>query len=212
MEKIQKDILGELVYHNMKAMIADNVLKPGNKIINSEVAKVLGVSQTPIRDAINRLLGEGLVEQKKGGGFFVKKFSLADLKEFYAIRAALEGMAIRLYIEKLNGQAPDEELISLFNDFSYPIEDEQTIANYFKKDKKFHGKIIELSGNSVITAFNESFGFILKSYQQGLLRNPNDTLSEHLAIIEAIKNRDAVLAHELIVNHHLKTRENMDKI
>jgi len=205
MEKIRKDALSELVYEKIKLMILEGAFKPGAKINKKELAASLDVSLTPVNEAINRLCGEGLIEQRNRQGFFIKVFTYQDLKELFAVRAGLEGIAVRLCVETL----PDEkleELLHLFDGFSLPM-DEREIKRYQKADQGFHERLIALSGNSVIIAFDRSFDFIMKSYQKGLIRPPEQTLSEHHAIVHAIRAREAQKAMELVMQHQLRTRD-----
>ncbi len=205
MKKLKKDMLSELVYERIKLMIHDGIIIPGQKILRRDIAKMLDVSLTPVREAVNRLVGEGFIEQKSREGFFMKTFTYEDLKELFAVRAALEGVAVRICIEQLKDDKM-KELTLFFEDFSPPIPD-NSISQYLKVDQAFHKKIIQLCGNSLIIDYDKNFDFILKSYQKGLLRDPDETLNEHREIINAIKEKNGQKAHELIVKHHLKTRD-----
>ena len=155
MEMIKKDALRELVYEKIKEMILDGILLPGQRISKKELSETIGVSQTPIGEAINRLIGEGLIEQKNREGFFIKVFTAKDLKELFAVRAGLEGIAVQLCIEQGTDEVI-EKLSSCFSDFSLPM-DEPEIKRYLKEDQRFHGMIIAFSKNEVIISFNNNF-------------------------------------------------------
>jgi len=205
MEKIKKDALSNLVYDKIKLMILDGALKPGQKINKKELTEQLSVSQTPVNEAIIKLTGEGLIEQYERKGFFIKIFTYKDLKEFFAIRAGMEGVALRLCVE----EQPDDVLDKLthfFDNFSLPLN-ETSYKRYIKADQAFHQKIIELSKNSIIINFNQNFDFIMKSYQKGLIRPPEESLPEHKAIVKAVRNRDPEQAQQLLIKHHLKSRK-----
>jgi DNA-binding GntR family transcriptional regulator len=202
---LEKNALSELVYDRLKQMIIDGVLLPGQKINKKELCEMLDVSQTPINEAISRMTGEGLIEQKSRQGFFIKSFSYTDLKELYAVRAGLEGISVRIVAE----QASDEEIeniVKAFSEFSLPVEG-KAVKKYEKADRFFHEQILKLSGNSVIIDFTHNFAFIIKSYQKGLIRQPNDTLEEHQEICRALRNREGEKAQRLIIEHHMKSRE-----
>ncbi len=205
MDKIRKDALSELVYEKIKQMILDEALLPGRKVAKGELAQALGVSQTPVNEAINRLAGEGLIEQRTRQGFFIRVFTYEDLRDLFAVRAGMEGIALRLSVEEL---PPDklEELTHHFDGFSLPMN-EETKRRYMKADQAFHEHIIALSANSFIISYDRSFDFIMKSYQKGLIREPEETVDEHREIIRAIRNRDGRGAQELIMQHHLKSRD-----
>jgi DNA-binding GntR family transcriptional regulator len=205
MVKIKNDHLVDLVYEKVKQMILDGALIPGEKINKVELANILGVSITPVNEVVNRLAGEKFIDRVNRFGYFVKKLTFEDLKEFFAVRAGLEGIAIRLCINELSDKKLNE-FDNIFNKFILPLN-EEGVKHYLKADQKFHEKIIELCGNSIIIDFNKNFNFVMKSYQKGLIRPPEETLSEHLEIIKAIMERNGQKAQELITSHHLKSRE-----
>lgn len=205
MKKLKKDALSTLVYERIKQMISDGVLGPGERIGKRELAYTLGVSQTPVSEAINRLAGEGLIEQRERAGCFIKTFSYEDLNELFAVRAALEGISLRLAVEQLSMEKLDE-LGRFFQGFELPL-DERQMNCYLREDKAFHEKIVEFSQNSVIINFERNFEFVLKSYSKELIRPPEQTLEEHRAIIRAVLSRNAAMAQELIMQHDLKSRD-----
>jgi DNA-binding GntR family transcriptional regulator len=205
MEKIRKNALRELVYDKIKLMILDGALVPGQRISKKELAERLAVSQTPVNEAINRLTGEGLIEQRSREGSCIKSFTYHDLKELFAARAGLEGIAIRLCVEELPA-AELEKILHSFDGFELPMNGKE-VKRYLKADQQFHETIITLSGNSVIINFDRSFDFIMKSYQKGLIRPPEETLAEHRDILAALAARDAQRAQELLMRHLLRSRE-----
>ena len=205
MRKIERRALTDLVYEKIKLMIQDGVLVPAQKVSKKQLALYLGVSQTPVNEAVNRLKGEGLIEQRNRQGFFIKTFTYEDMKDLFAVRAGLEGVAVRLCIEEL----PDErleELVHLFDGFDEPLGKKE-LGRYLKADRQFHERLIALSRNSLIISMNNNFDFMLKSHQKGLIRSPQETLPEHRAIIRAIRDRDAQRAQELCMLHQLKSRD-----
>lgn len=205
--RISRDALGDLVYDQIVRMLLNKDLKPGEKIQKKELAELLGVSQTPINEAVTRLIREGIIDQKGRDGLYVRVFTNADLMELFAVRAGLEGTALLLCMEN-----PDDprfrRILGLFDDFDLPIP-EKRYSEYQKKDQEFHGEILKLSGNRVIQDFIRNFEFILKCYQKGLIRTPDETLREHKGIVDAIRNGRADSAQQLIMNHHWRTRERL---
>ncbi|HUX20511.1 MAG TPA: GntR family transcriptional regulator [Spirochaetia bacterium] len=203
MPPIDTRILTEHVYESIKSLILDGELQPGEKIDKKILAQTLGVSLTPINEAMSRLAGEKYIEQINRRGYFVKTYSHSDLTEMYEVRAGLESIAVRLCLERAT-EAELEGLAGCFGSFSLPFA-EGELAKYTEADKRFHGLIIKMSGNSMIQEINESSGYVLKSYQQGLVRPPEETVPEHAEIIAAIRARDADVAQTLIARHHLRS-------
>ncbi|HZA84940.1 MAG TPA: GntR family transcriptional regulator, partial [Actinomycetes bacterium] len=85
----------QLVYGELRERILDLRLEPGARLHEAELAAELAVSRTPLREALRMLLAEDLVEQLPTGGMLVRRLDLQDLRELYAVRAALEGLAVR---------------------------------------------------------------------------------------------------------------------
>jgi DNA-binding GntR family transcriptional regulator len=210
MTRVSRDALGDLVYEQIVRMLLNHDLKPGEKILRKKLAAVLGVSQTPINEAINRLVREGILEQQGSSGLFVRVFTNKDLMELFAVRAGLEGTALHLCMEEpVNPRL--NRILNLFDDFSIPIP-ESRYKEYRKKDQEFHGEILKISGNRVILDFIRNFEFILRCYQKGLIRTPDETLMEHRAIVQEIRNGNPDKAQQLIMSHHWKTRDRLKEI
>ena len=207
MAMIENKILAQHVYERIRQMIADGALEPGVRINRKELEETLGVSQTPINDALSRLAGERFIEQESRRGYYAKRISADELIHLFEYRAATEGMAARLCAES----APREErekLREYFSGFHLPIPD-RARPEYRHQDAAFHRQILELSGNPMLAEMNEAHGYMVKSYQKGLLRDPNETLQEHLEIIEAIAAGNPEAAQESMSRHLLKTRDSL---
>lgn len=203
MSTIDTKVLTEHVYERIRSSILDGEIKPGAKINKQELAESLGVSLTPVNDAVNRLAGEKYIEQVNRRGYYVKTYSMNDLREMYEVRAGLESIAVRLCIERAS-DTEIERLSMLFARYKLPFKRNELLT-YTNTDKEFHGMIIGLSGNSMIQEMNQTTGYVLKSYQKGLVRPPEETLAEHAEIIAAIRARDADVAQTLIARHHLRS-------
>jgi DNA-binding GntR family transcriptional regulator len=203
MNKLKKENLSELVYQQIKNMIINKDLTPGEKINKKELAHTIGVSPTPVNEALLKFVNEGLIEQRERQGFYLKAFTNSDMKDLFAVRAGLEGVALRLCIETGDLKIKPE-VLNAFDGFKPPLS-ESDYKKYQKADRLFHETILLSSGNSIIIDFIRNFDFIIKCYQKGLLRSPEETLPEHQAIIKAIRAKDAEKAQSLIMGHHLKT-------
>jgi len=200
---IDNRILAQHVYEYIRLMVTSGKYLPGDKVQKKIIEETLGVSQTPVNEALSRLVGEKYLDQVTRRGFFVKTYSTADLREMFEVRAALEGIAVRLCIERAAADVLDQ-VADMFCNFSLPM-DETRLADYLEVDKAFHNSIIELSGNTMVREMTERFGYLFKSYQPGLVRGPEETLLEHNEIAHALRNRAANEAQQLMTQHHLKT-------
>lgn len=204
MSAIRKDAITEIVYENITQMLFDGIYAPGAPITRKELSEKMSVSPTPVGEAIARLMGEGIIEQAGRAVYRVKEFTYENLESLYAVRAGIEGIAIRLCIENSTDDVLSD-ICSCFDSF-YGIPYEKIVLNdYMKADQRFHRRIVRYCNNPYILNYNKSYEFQLRSYQKGLLRPPGETIDEHRAIVEAIKNRDAEGAQSRMIDHHMAT-------
>ncbi len=201
---IQHDSLSQPVYDRLKKMIQDGKLSPGQKLLQEKLAAELGVSRTPLLKAFQRLEHEMLVESIPRKGMYVKNISPEEMLYVYECREAVESMAIRLLIDR----ATDAEIAKLANIFS-PFKKQNTIdiEAYRKADEKFHDMIILLSKNPVLKRMSKVSDIHKRVYKFGLVRPPEETMAEHISIVEAIKNRDAAAADRELRNHISLSKE-----
>lgn len=185
--------------------IVEAKIAPGSKISEPELAKRFEVSRGPLREAIMRVEGLGLIERIPHVGARVITFSPERLIELYAVREALEGMAARLAARHIS----DEELIALeglLSTHSNHIEEVEG-SSYFHQhgDFDFHYRIIKASRNSqLITLLCNELYHLLRMYRYQVPRSssrPEQALDEHKYILQAIKNRDEELAEMLMRRH-----------
>src|SRR5579859_5765613 len=109
MIKINQTLLGDQVYTIIWEQIVNHTLRPGDKLSDLRLSEELGVSRTPIREALHRLSQDGIVRSESRRGFFVATFSSQDVSEIYDIRAALEVLAVRLALPLITNDELDDE-------------------------------------------------------------------------------------------------------
>jgi len=198
--------LDQKVYLALKQLITDRKLLPGEKIPQAKLAQDLGISRTPLVNALKYLEKEKLVEAKPRRGFYVRLFSREEMISIFELREVLEGLAARRVAEQIT----EKEIVKLrrfFKPFnaSRPITD---IVAYSKEDREFHNYVAELGSKEFLKSVLQSYNIISFSYQfatsEGLVRAPDDTIKEHLSIIEAISDRDVVAAEGLMRKHFQK--------
>ncbi len=195
--------LDHKVYQVIKAMIEDRVLLPGHKIPQEKLASELGISRTPLISALKFLEHEKLVESKPRRGFFVRLFTRKEMISIFEIREVLEGLAARRTAMLIT----DEQIGTLskfFADFKNinPITD---IQSYSKEDRKFHGFVTHTGSKEFLSTLLQTMNIISLTYQnipkEGLIREPDETIKEHLLIIDAICSRDPENAEVLMRKH-----------
>ena len=198
------------IYRQVKQMIWDKTLPPGSKILQEHLAQSLGVSRTPLIKILQRLTSENLVEYIPRHGFYVKKLTLDEMMEIFAVREVVEGVAARAVAE----HATDEEIAELKNYFtSFHGEwSSEKKKSYLENDQIFHTRMVQIAGNRLLSQINEMFNIYRFSYQKGLVRPPDETLQEHMKIIAALEKRDPKEAQLLAMLHIQKSRENLARV
>jgi DNA-binding GntR family transcriptional regulator len=195
--------LDQKAYLIVKNMIINRKLLPGEKIPQEKLAHDLGISRTPLVSALKYLEKEKLVEAIPRRGFFVRLFSKEEMISIFELREVLEGLAARRAASNVS-ESQIKQLNDFFNQFEKSA-DIMDIKAYAKEDRRFHNFIISVGAKEFLKSILENYNIISYSYQlisyEGLVRPPNETIFEHQAIIEAISNRDAESAEELMRLH-----------
>jgi DNA-binding GntR family transcriptional regulator len=189
-------------------MIMDRQLLPGEKIPQEKLAEDLGISRTPLINALKFLEKEKLVQSIPRRGFFMRTFTNKEMISIFELREVLEGLAARKAAQKIT----DKEIAQLGTFFKQFAGDKDIndIRAYAREDRRFHKFLLDIGAKEFLKSILETYNIISYSYQvvapEGLVRHPRETIREHRAIIEAIANRDAEAAENLMRRHFLKSR------
>ncbi|WP_172782062.1 GntR family transcriptional regulator [Vibrio cholerae] len=191
--------------------IVEGQLAPGSKISEPELAKQFQVSRGPLREALMRVEGLGLIERIPHIGARVIQLSPTKLVELYAVREALEGMAARLAARNIT-EIELAGLESLLSTHSTHI-DQVEGASYFHQqgDFDFHYRIIQASRNQqLIGLLCDELYHLLRMYRYQSPRSHSrsvEALEEHKFILRAIRQRDEELAEMLMRRHISRSRQ-----
>jgi len=196
--------LGSQAYEGLKRIILNGQVNPGEKIKEVEIAQALGISRTPVREAINRLEKEGFIEIFPQRGAFVVQVSEKDVFELFLIRENLEGLAASMAAGK-NSEGSLVKLESCIEGFQEPFT-EKDIQRYAREDLKFHQTIVMLSEArrliSLISTLHDHIR-IFRLTTRGLSARMKSSLEEHRGIIEAVRARNPEEA-ERRMRHHIR--------
>lgn len=135
--------LAQQVFRTLRTAIFDGTLKSGENLRQENIAKELGVSQTTVRDALNRLVGEGLAARVPYKGVHVILLSSEDLKDIYEMRAILEGIAAREATKHIDAETLAEMRQLLPT--SFVTEDQDSVTKAREVNRKFHDLFIQAS-------------------------------------------------------------------
>lgn len=200
---IDYENLDQKVYQELKRLIENRQLLPGQKIPQEKIAKELGISRTPLISALKFLEHEKLVEVKPRRGFFVRLFSIEEMIAIFEIREVLEGLSARR--AALSIAASDAEVLqSIFKDFA-DQSDITDLQAYSRVDKHFHTFIAQIGSGEFLSTILQTLNIVTLAYQsitsEGLIRDPNETIKDHLMIVDAICNHDPEAAEQLMRDH-----------
>lgn len=200
--------LGSQAYQELKRLILERRLSPGEKINEAELAQALGISRTPIREALNRLAKEGLVNIFPQRGAFVVEFSAKDVEELFLIREKLEGLAAYLAAERITTKDV-EKLESCVQGFREPFS-EREINRYAREDFKFHQTIVTLSEARRLISLISTLHDYIRIFRLttiGLSGRMRNSLEEHKRIIRALKKKEPVAAENAMREHIRHVRQ-----
>jgi DNA-binding GntR family transcriptional regulator len=193
--------LGTKVYDILKSMIVKGELKPGQKLIQEGLAEALGVSRTPLLQAISKLSKDHYIYTIPRRGSFVKEFTQQEYLDIFDIRGQLEPMGAYYAAEKIT-EKQIQELQTLLEETSRFVQKEEfsNVLDMFSFDYNFHMQIMRLSGNNFLYDIMKNLNNVLCNSER-ILKTPKKTLEEHLEIFNALKNHDANGAKELMFHH-----------
>ena len=194
--------LRDVVFNTLRNAILTGELSPGERLMEIKLADKLGVSRTPIREAIRKLELEGLVVNTPRKGAEVANISAEDLRDVLEVRRSLEVLAISLACEKMS----DETLELLYENidaFKHSIDAKAT-SDIASVDVTFHDIIYKSTGNNRLIQILNNISEQMYRYRFEYIKNKeswNRLVEEHMNIYEAIKNRDKDLAVKSILLH-----------
>ena len=194
--------LKDRVYQNIKFQIIIGTLKPGTRLPEEELSKIMNISRAPIREAFNRLEKEGFVTIIPRKGAAVSKITAQAIEDIFEIRETLELLAVKKSIGKIFMEELETVGVS-FKKFINKTANTENCIRYLALDKKFHDLLSQNCGNKKLIE-------LLANFQEQIhwLRNISlkritfaGSIKEHLAIIEALKKNDEELIIKVLLQH-----------
>lgn len=191
-------------YRSLRSAILDLTYRPGEAMRKSEICAALGVSRSPVSEAIARLAAEGLVRVVPQAGTFVSLFSMAEIREGAFLREAIESSAAELVAERIT----DDQLSALRRNLKLQetIVAEGDHAGFYRLDREFHALILSATGFPRLQQVSETAWLHVDRARQQVAPIPGrlaETLVEHWAVHAALAARDPVAARDAM-RHHLR--------
>jgi DNA-binding GntR family transcriptional regulator len=195
-------VLPDRVYAELKHRVLTCVLKPGDRLIEAELCKALGVSRTPIREALNRLANEGLVVASPFRGYSVAPLTARSFHDLCEVRRMIEPAVAGLAAERAT---PDDvaRLLDLAA-LTYTPGDRASYEAYLQANSRFHLEIARCARNSQLESIVVA---VLDRHQRPCFLgldvgiDAEESTQEHIKVIEAIRARDSERATKLMTRH-----------
>lgn len=202
-----------IAYNRLKEFILDYHIGPGQRLEHDYLSKEIGVSHTPIREALNQLLEEGYVHQIKNRGYFVCELSPDEINELYELREALEVYALKKTMNRKKSISPKtlDNLKRLFDNYADSVQ-KGIHKNRLFLDQEIHITLGKQSGNqSLVKHLYDIFERInYKRRVVGLYpeRGP-EASAEHFELFENMQNKDVENALNCLSCHIIKGKEKL---
>ena len=186
------------ISEDLEDKILKGIFKPGQRIIEGELCKSYGISQTPLREALRILESQGYVTHEPRRGVSVTTISANDIEDIYRIRANLESLATYLAIKKYNS-----EVLNTLKKIHKKMINEaarKDVKAYFALNLKFHEILINACQNKRLIQIIETFVKQTKRYRIDVLKNPENlkrSIAAHEQIIQSFESGDAEKAEQL---------------
>lgn len=187
--------LREIVYEELKLLILTGKISPGMRLMEEELAEDMGVSRTPIREAIRKLEKEGLITIEPRRGAYVSQISTKDMVEILEVRQNMEGLAAALAAERMSPEGK-QQLKEITEAYEAAFE-AGDMAEMIRCDTKFHHIIVEATQNKILVQMVEQLQELVLRFRYIYYDNfkrAEKMLAEHRSIYEAIISGDAEAA------------------
>ena len=199
----------ERTYNHLKSDVLAGRFTPGERLTEEHLAKSLGVSRTPVREALHKLESEGLIKPLETRGFSVGRDSREEMEDLFDIRAALEGYAIRLICECITNESI-ETLADLICKAEKALE-RKNLDAIFKYNTRFHDTLHEVISHKsrFFTLIADTRKYVLRYRKDSLqyLTGARKTIDGHKKILLAIGLKDPDLCERVIREHIQEAKE-----
>jgi DNA-binding GntR family transcriptional regulator len=207
--RIERENLDETIYIRLKAMISERRLLPGERILQDHLSREMGVSRTPLVNALKRLAQEQLVEWVSRRGIYVKRFTKRQMIQLFEVREVLEGLSTRLAALRIDQEEVDR-LVGMFRGLDVSPTP-AAIREYVERDRYLHWRFVEIAGNQQLIRALQSVNMMLLTWQDGLVRPAAETIQEHFTILEALRRHDPGASETAMRLHIRRSVERLEQ-
>ena len=197
----------------LRERIARHALPPGTKLLENDLAREFGVSRAKVRDAFGVLEQRGLIRRIPNRGAEVARLDLSQVFEIYAVREMLEGLCVRLAVERAKPQAW-QDLVRLFGKPMDAIVKRGEFEDYIANLDRLRSRTLEAAGNGVLADMLNSINDKTREIQRRIIILPGraaEGLQQHRAVLAAMRKGDAAKAEELRRANIRNSREYLER-
>lgn len=208
MNDIKETRLPQRAYAIIRHAIRNLILPPGRTILEREVSEILGMSRTPVREALVRLENDEALQLIPRRGFYVEPIEKNDLSDIYQLSATLDGLAIELAAVHMNEESINS--LEALVDKQQNALNKKGFAEWAQLDDEFHNEIIECSTNEslnkVIGIYSDKL-YKARLYTINYRPSPHMSVIEHRAIIACLRAKDSKAAKVLMESHRKRAQK-----
>ena len=204
-EAKRQPTLSEQAYNQIKDAICQGSVAPGDILRENQIAQQLGMSRTPVREALRALASEGFVEIRNGIGAYVKPLSSKDMEDLYEVRCLLEMQAIKTSIYRISNDEIDD-LTRRFQAIYDACEqgDSPAQGEFSELDWELHSLLVDRCTNNYIKEIVAGNNSNLRRYQSlsvNVLGDVHESARQHLEILRVLRSRDLDKLEEVLHAH-----------
>lgn len=211
--RLNRSLLSERVYETIEESILNGEFAPGDALPEIRLSAELGVSRTPVREAIGKLELEGLVRTIPNRGALVVGISEQDIDDIYTLRMHIEGLAASWAAERITPEQV-EQLRGIVDMQEYYMQRGEA-QQVWELDNRFHALLYEASGSHVLRQTLSSFHHFVQRARQVSIQSPGragPSVQEHRAVMEAVARHDSVAAERLMAEHIGNAHRNIRRL
>ncbi len=210
-QKKENKSLTSMIFEKLREDILNGDYSRGDKLVEAKIAEEIGVSRTPVREALKQLELDGLVDNIPNRGVVVTGISEQDIRDIYRIRMAIETISVEWCIERMDEEVLGElqEIYDLMEFFTVKGD----VDRIFELNTRFHETIYKATKSRYMEHVLKDFQLFIKSTRERSLRMSGrleTALGEHRQLLEAIKNRDIEAAKKAASAHVMHSMQSID--
>ncbi len=211
--RISRTSLHDTIVGRLRDMIIEGALEPGTRLHEGQLGEQLGVSRTPLREAIKYLASEGLVELVPSRGAVVRRFGRKDVHDMLVVIRELEHLAGRLACEA--GSDAGIAAVRRAHDAMIDRYKAGDRLAYYKLNQEIHSRIVDLSGNAALAHVHAGLQMRLKRVRFIGHEGPEKwaaAVAEHEEMIAALEKRDGAALSEILTRHLARAWERVENL